>query len=125
MRRASREKLPNERSGYTQEFTIHGQNGTQDFSVTASTYADGTVGEVFVRFSKGASSTLKGLLDGWCVMVSIALQHGVSLKAIVDKFTRTHFEPAGETGSILGRATSPLDLICRWLWKKYGGEESA
>jgi ribonucleoside-diphosphate reductase alpha chain len=82
-------------------------------------YEDGTPGEIFVRMAK-EGSTISGLMDSFATAISLALQHGVPLKLLVDKFSHTRFEPSGWTGNPeISRASSIMDYIFRWLGGKF------
>jgi ribonucleoside-diphosphate reductase alpha chain len=82
-------------------------------------YEDGTPGEIFIKMSK-EGSTLSGFMDGFALSVSIGLQYGVPLKALVDKFINTRFEPSGYTGHrSIPYAKSVLDYIGRWLGGRF------
>ena len=82
-------------------------------------YEDGTPGEIFIKMSK-EGSTLYGFMDGFALSVSIGLQYGVPLKALVDKFINTRFEPSGYTGHrSIPYAKSVLDYIGRWLGGRF------
>ena len=81
-------------------------------------YEDGAPGEIFIKMAK-EGSTLSGIMDAFALSVSIALQYGVPLRALVDKFVNSRFEPSGYTGNPNIRyAKSVVDYIGRWL----GGE---
>jgi ribonucleoside-diphosphate reductase alpha chain len=113
--RHQREKLPSERESITHKFTIGGHEGY----LTVGKYADGRPGEIFIKMAK-EGSTLSGIMDGFALSVSIALQYGVPLKALVDKFIHTRFEPSGYTGNPeIPFAKSVLDYIARWLGGKF------
>ena len=72
-------------------------------------------GEIFVRMAK-QGSTISGLMDSFATAISLALQHGVPLKLLVDKFSHTRFEPSGFTGNQeIPIATSIMDYLFRWL----------
>ena len=78
-------------------------------------YKDGTPGELFIRMAK-EGSTVSGLMDSFATAVSLALQHGVPLKLLCDKFQHTRFEPSGFTGNQeIPIAKSVMDYIFRWL----------
>ena len=112
--RAQRRKLPNERKSITHKFSIGGHEGY----ITVGKYDDGTPGEIFIKMAK-EGSTLSGIMDAFALSVSIALQYGVPLRALVDKFVNSRFEPSGYTGNPEIRyAKSVVDYIGRWL----GGE---
>ncbi len=112
---ARRRKLPNERTSVTHKFSIGGHEGY----ITVGMYEDGTPGEIFIKMAK-EGSTLSGFMDGFALSVSIGLQYGVPLKALVDKFIHTRFEPSGFTGNPdIPYAKSVLDYIARWLGGKF------
>ncbi len=112
---ARRRKLPNERSSLTHKFSIGGHEGY----ITVGMYEDGTPGEIFIKMAK-EGSTLSGFMDGFALSVSIGLQYGVPLKALVDKFVHSRFEPSGFTGNPeIPYAKSVLDYIARWLGGKF------
>ena len=78
-----------------------------------------TVGEIFITTAK-EGSTVSGLMDCFATAVSLALQYGVSLKVLCDKFSHTRFEPSGWSGNPeIGYAKSLTDYICRWLALKF------
>jgi ribonucleoside-diphosphate reductase alpha chain len=112
---AVRRKLPDERQSLTHKFNIAGHDGY----IHVGMYADGTPGEIFIRMAK-EGSTISGLMDSFATAVSLALQHGVPLKLLVDKFSHTRFEPSGWTGNPdISRASSIMDYIFRWLGGKF------
>ena len=113
--RARRRKLPSERPSITHKFSIGGHEGY----ITVGMYEDGEPGEIFIKMAK-EGSTLSGFMDGFALSVSIGLQYGVPLKALVDKFINTRFEPAGFTGHpAIPYAKSVLDYIARWLGGRF------
>jgi len=113
--RAHRRKLPSERSSITHKFSIGGHEGY----ITVGMYESGEPGEIFIKMAK-EGSTLSGFMDGFALSVSIGLQYGVPLKALVDKFINTRFEPAGYTGHpAIPYAKSVLDYIARWLGGRF------
>src|SRR5947208_13925208 len=108
---AVRRRLPDERRSLTHHFSIGGQEGY----VTVRIYEDGLPGELFIRMAK-EGSTVSGLMDSFATAVSLALQHGVPLKLLCDKFAHTRFEPSGFTGNQqIPIAKSIMDYIFRWL----------
>jgi ribonucleoside-diphosphate reductase alpha chain len=110
-----RQKLPPERHSLTHRFSIGGTEGY----LTVGMYADGSPGELFIKMAK-EGSTLSGIMDGFAMSVSIALQYGVPLKALVDKLINTRFEPSGFTGNPeIPYAKSILDYVARWLGGKF------
>ena len=113
--RARRRKLQNERNSITHKFSIGGHEGY----LTVGKYEDGTPGEIFIKMAK-EGSTLSGIMDAFALSVSIALQYGVPLRALVDKFVNSRFEPSGYTGNPEIRyAKSIVDYIGRWLGGKF------
>jgi ribonucleoside-diphosphate reductase alpha chain len=113
--RAHRRKLPSERSSITHKFSVGGHEGY----ITVGMYETGEPGEIFIKMAK-EGSTLSGFMDGFALSVSIGLQYGVPLKALVDKFINTRFEPAGYTGHpAIPYAKSVLDYIARWLGGRF------
>ena len=82
-------------------------------------YETGDPGEIFIRMAK-EGSTISGLMDSFGTAISLAFQHGVPLRLLVDKFTRTKFDPSGFTGNPeIPRASSIMDYIFRWLGAKF------
>ena len=113
--RARRRKLENERSSITHKFSVGGHEGY----LTVGKYEDGTPGEIFIKMAK-EGSTLSGIMDAFALSVSIALQYGVPLRALCDKFVNSRFEPSGYTGNPEIRyAKSIVDYIGRWLGGKF------
>ncbi len=112
---AVRRKLSDERRSITHKFAIAGHDGY----IHVGMYDDGSPGEIFIRMAK-EGSTISGLMDSFATAVSLALQHGVPLKLLVDKFSRTRFEPSGWTGNQdIPRASSIMDYLFRWLEAKF------
>ena len=106
---AVRRKLSDERRSITHKFAIAGHDGY----IHVGMYDDGSPGEIFIRMAK-EGSTISGLMDSFATAVSLALQHGVPLKLLVDKFSRTRFEPSGWTGNQdIPRASSIMDYLFR------------
>ena len=109
--RAVRHRLQDERASITHKFAIAGHEGY----VTVGLYPNGQVGEIFIKMAK-EGSTVSGLMDAFATSISIALQHGVPLKVLCEKFAHTRFEPSGWTGNEqIGYAKSLMDYIFRWL----------
>ncbi|MCG8416754.1 MAG: vitamin B12-dependent ribonucleotide reductase [Proteobacteria bacterium] len=117
---AVRYKLPNERSSFTHKFSVGGHEGY----ITVGLYEDGQPGEIFVRMAK-EGSVIAGLMDSFATAISLALQHGVPLAVLCDKFKGTRFEPSGFTGNTdVPIATSIMDYLFRWLSLRFlGGEK--
>ena len=106
-----RRRLPDERRALTHKFSVGGHEGY----LTVGTYDDGTAGEIFVRMSK-QGSVVSGLMDSFATAISLALQYGVPLQVLVDKFSHTRFEPSGwTTNKEIPMAKSIMDYIFRWM----------
>ncbi len=113
--RPLRRKLSDERRSITHKFDIAGHEGY----ITAGMYEDGQPGEIFITMSK-EGSTISGLMDSFATAVSLALQYGVPLRVLVDKFTHMRFEPSGFTKNPnIPIAKSIMDYIFRWLATKF------
>ncbi len=109
--RAIRHRLQEERASITHKFSIGGHEGY----ITVGLYPNGQPGEIFIRMAK-EGSTVSGLMDAFATSVSLALQHGVPLRVLCEKFAHTRFEPSGWTGNEqIGYAKSLMDYIFRWL----------
>jgi ribonucleoside-diphosphate reductase alpha chain len=109
--RALRRKLPDERKAVTHKFDIQGHEGY----LTVGIFDDGTPGELFVTMAK-EGSTISGLMDAFATQTSYALQFGVPLKFMVDKFSHMRFEPSGFTkNKEIPIAKSIVDYIFRWM----------
>jgi ribonucleoside-diphosphate reductase alpha chain len=109
--RAVRHRLQAERASLTHKFSIAGHEGY----ITVGLYPNGQPGEIFIRMAK-EGSTVSGLMDAFATSVSLALQHGVPLKVLCEKFAHTRFEPSGWTGNEqIGYAKSLMDYMFRWL----------
>ena len=109
--RAVRHRLQDERASVTHKFSIAGHEGY----VTVGLYPNGKVGEIFIKMAK-EGSTVSGLMDAFATSISIALQHGVPLRVLCEKFAHTRFEPSGWTqNEQIGYAKSLMDYIFRWL----------
>ncbi|MEO8275361.1 MAG: vitamin B12-dependent ribonucleotide reductase [Thermoanaerobaculia bacterium] len=114
-----RRKLPDERRSITHKFSINGHEGY----ITVGVYDDGQPGEIFLVMAK-EGSTISGLMDTFATMVSLSLQYGVPLRALVDKFSHTRFEPSGFTKNPeIPIAKSITDYIFRWLASKFMNQE--
>ncbi|WP_333766629.1 vitamin B12-dependent ribonucleotide reductase [Streptomyces sp. IBSBF 2435] len=109
--RPVRKRLPKGRPGITTSFTVGGAEGY----MTANSYPDDGLGEVFLKMSK-QGSTLAGMMDAFSIAVSVGMQYGVPLETYVSKFTNMRFEPAGLTDDPDVRmAQSIVDYIFRRL----------
>ncbi len=113
--RAVRHRLPAERASITHKFGIAGHEGY----ITVGLYPNGQPGEIFVRMAK-EGSTISGLMDSFATAISLALQHGVPLKVLCEKFAHTRFEPSGWTGNEqIGYAKSIMDYLFRWMQLRF------
>jgi ribonucleoside-diphosphate reductase alpha chain len=113
--RAVRHRLPDERASLTHKFAIAGHEGY----ITVGLYPNGQPGEIFIRMAK-EGSTVSGLMDSFATAASLALQHGVPLKVLCEKFAHSRFEPSGWTGNEhIGYAKSIMDYIFRWLQLRF------
>jgi ribonucleoside-diphosphate reductase alpha chain len=109
--RAIRHRLQAERASITHKFSIAGHEGY----ITVGLYPTGQPGEIFIKMAK-EGSTVSGLMDAFATSISLALQHGVPLRVLCEKFAHTRFEPSGWTGNEqIGYAKSLMDYIFRWL----------
>src|SRR4029079_921963 len=110
-----RHKLPDERQAITHKFDIAGHEGY----ITVGLYEDGLPGELFIVMAK-EGSTISGFADAFAQAISYALQYGVPLQDLVDKFSHVRFEPSGMTRNPDVRfAKSIVDYIFRWMAAKF------
>jgi ribonucleoside-diphosphate reductase alpha chain len=115
-----RRRLPDERRAITHKFDIGGHEGY----VTVGVFEDGSPGEVFLVMAK-EGSTISGFADAFAQAISYALQYGVPLQVLVDKFSHTRFEPSGMTKNHEVRfAKSIVDYIFRWMATKFLSAEA-
>jgi ribonucleoside-diphosphate reductase alpha chain len=113
--RLVRKRLPRKRPSQTVSFSVAGAEGY----MTAGSYPDDGLGEVFLKLGK-QGSTLAGVMDAFSIAISIALQYGVPLETYVQKFTNMRFEPAGMTDDAdIRMAQSVMDYIFRRLALDY------
>jgi ribonucleoside-diphosphate reductase alpha chain len=118
--RPQRRKLPDERHAITHKFDVAGHEGY----VTVGLFEDGTPGEIFLVMAK-EGSTISGFADAFAQAVSYALQYGVPLQTLVDKFSHSRFEPSGMTKNPEVRfAKSIVDYIFRWMATKFLSHEA-
>jgi ribonucleoside-diphosphate reductase alpha chain len=109
--RPVRRRLPKKRPSETVSFTVGGAEGY----LTAGSYPDNGLGEIFVKLGK-QGSTLAGVMDAFSMSISVGLQYGIPLEFYVSKFSNLRFEPAGMTDDPDVRiATSVLDYLFRRL----------
>ncbi|MBV8445188.1 MAG: vitamin B12-dependent ribonucleotide reductase, partial [Candidatus Dormibacteraeota bacterium] len=117
--RPLRRRLPAERSALTHRFEVGGHEGY----ITVGLYEDGTPGEIFLKMAK-EGSTVSGLMDSFATAISLALQYGVPLQALIDKFSHSRFEPQGFTKNPeIPIAKSVMDYIFRWLASRFLPQE--
>jgi ribonucleoside-diphosphate reductase alpha chain len=115
-----RRKLPDERQAITHKFDIAGHEGY----ITVGLFQDGQPGEIFLVMAK-EGSTISGFADAFAQAISYALQFGVPLQALVDKFSHVRFEPSGMTRNPEIRfAKSIVDYIFRWMATKFLSPEA-
>ena len=118
--RPVRRRLPDERRAITHKFDIAGHEGY----VTVGLFEDGQPGELFLVMAK-EGSTISGFADAFAQAISYALQYGVPLQVLVDKFSHTRFEPSGMTKNAEVRfAKSIVDYIFRWMATKFLSPEA-
>ncbi len=111
-----RKRMPRERQSITHKFSI----GNHEGYITAGMYEDGTVGEIFLTDIGKEGSTLRGMMNSYATAISIALQYGVPLETLVQKFSYMRFEPEGITGNPeIPFAKSMPDYIMRWLASRF------
>jgi ribonucleoside-diphosphate reductase alpha chain len=114
--RPARRRMPRERQSITHKFSIAGHEGY----ITAGMYEDGTVGEIFLTDIGKEGSTMRGMMNAFATSISIALQYGVPLQTLVEKFSYMRFEPEGITqNSEIPFAKSLPDYIMRWLASRF------
>jgi ribonucleoside-diphosphate reductase alpha chain len=112
----ARKRMPRERESITHKFSIGGHEGY----ITAGKYEDGTVGEIFLTDIGKEGSTLRGMMNSFATAISIALQYGVPLETLVQKFSYMRFEPEGITQNPeIPFAKSMPDYIMRWLASRF------
>ena len=105
----------------THKFAVGGHEGY----ITVGLYDDGTPGELFITMSK-EGSTISGLMDTIATSISLALQYGVPVRVLVDRFSHMRFEPSGFTGNPnIPIAKSIVDYIFRWIGQKFIKSEEA
>ena len=117
--RAVRRRLPDERNSITHKFDIQGHEGY----IHVGLYDDGTPGEIFLTMAK-EGSTISGMMDAFATQTSLALQYGVPLRVMVNKFSHMRFEPSGFTKNPeLPIAKSLMDYVFRWLASRFLDQE--
>jgi len=112
-----RKKLPQKRTGFTQEATVGGHK----VFLRTGEYADETLGEIFIDMHKEGAS-FRSIMNCFAIAISVGLQHGVPLETFVNKFTFTRFEPYGPVNHPnIKYSTSVIDYIFRVLGMEYLG----
>ncbi|MEA2226602.1 MAG: ribonucleoside-diphosphate reductase alpha chain, partial [Solirubrobacteraceae bacterium] len=112
----ARKRMPRERQSITHKFSIGGHEGY----ITAGMYEDGTIGEIFLTDIGKEGSTLRGMMNSFATSISIALQYGVPLETLVQKFSYMRFDPEGITQNPeIPFAKSMPDYIMRWLASRF------
>ncbi len=115
-----RRRLPDERHALTHKFDIAGHEGY----ITVGLFEDGQPGEIFLVMAK-EGSTISGFADAFAQAISYALQYGVPLQDLVDKFSHVRFEPSGMTKNPDVRfAKSIVDYIFRWMASKFLSQDA-
>ena len=113
--RPLRRRLPDERQALTHKFSVGGHEGY----ITIGLYPDQTPGEIFITMSK-EGSVVSGLMDAFATSISLALQYGVPLRTLVEKFMHSRFEPSGFTGNPqIPMAKSIMDYLFRYMALKF------
>ena len=117
--RPIRKRLSDTRTSLTHKFSVGGHEGY----IHVGFYDDGSPGEVFLRMSKEGTA-VSGLMDSVAVLTSIALQYGVPLESLVNKFSHVRFEPSGFTSNPdIPMAKSIIDYVFRWLGIRFLSQE--
>ncbi len=113
--RPIRRRLPDERQSLTHKFDVAGHEGY----ITVGMYEDGAPGEVFITMAK-EGSTISGMMDAFATQTSVALQYGVPMPVMINKFSHMRFEPNGFTKNPeIPIAKSIIDYIFRWLATRF------
>jgi len=114
-----RRRLPEERHSITHKFVI----GDHEGYITVGQYPDGKPGEIFLVMAK-EGTVVSGLCDCFATAISLALQYGVPLQVLIDKFAHTRFEPSGFTHHPKIRfAKSIADYLFQWMAEKFSAEQ--
>lgn len=114
-----RKRLPDDRTGRVRELVLPWNGKQLKLWLTVGTYADGRLGEIFIRGEK-LGSFESGLLDGFAIAVSLALQYGMPVEHLVSKMKGMQFEPFGFTGdAVAPNVKSILDYIVRYLESRF------
>lgn len=115
-----RRRPPPTRRSITHRFVIHAEHGTVDGYITVGLYEDGTPAELFIVLGKGWGEGMRGMARCWATCFSIAIQAGVPLETLIEKFKFFLFEPAGQTNCPeLPHTDSLPDYVCRWMEQRF------
>jgi ribonucleoside-diphosphate reductase alpha chain len=115
MSERERERLPDTRQSITHKFSVAGCEGY----LIVGLYDDGRPGDVFIKTSK-AGSTVRGFMNALSVVISLALQSGISVETLVSKLRGIKFEPKGQTiNPDIPNAESIVDYVFHWLGKQF------
>jgi len=118
-----RRRLPVERRGLTKRIHLRHPHGELKIYLSTGCFPDGSLGELFIKADR-SGSTISGLLDALSITASIALQYGVPVATLIDKWSRLRFEPSGTTSDPeMRQVSSIVDAVARWLARKYGPKE--
>ena len=118
-----RRRLPEERPGITKRIHLRHAHGDLKIYIQSGEYPDGTLAEVFIKGDR-SGSTISGLLDALSITASLALQYGVPVETLIEKWTNLRFAPEGTTSDPkLPRVASIVDAVARWLRDRYAKQE--
>lgn len=116
-------QLSDERSALTHKFKLGVGKESVKVYCTPGHYTEGELGEIFLRADR-QGSLVRGLMDCFATLFSIALQYGVPLERLIEKFKHVRFEPSGySSGGQIRKASSMIDYIIQWLELKYASSE--
>jgi len=116
----NRQKLPDQAPSIRRKFQVGGTEGYIHVGLYPDTKDPG---EVFITVSK-EGSTLAGVMDSFATSISLALQYGVPLEDLVEKFKNQRFEPSGFTGDDIQSATSIVDYVAKFLEQEFLQEDA-
>jgi ribonucleoside-diphosphate reductase alpha chain len=117
-----RRMLSRERSGLTTKIVV-GSEGHEVY-ITANSFEDGSLGEVFVTGAGKEGSTLQGVIHAWATCFSIALQCGADQELLIRKFHQGRFAPFGPSSDDrIGDVSSILDAVVKWLALHWGDDD--
>ena len=122
---AIRFHLPDERDGRTHKFELGSDKKKVEMYLTTGRYTDNGLGEIFLVAGK-EGTLVSGMMDSFATLFSIALQYGVPVEHLIEKFKFVRFEPEGIVPGPIRSATSLVDYIAKWLEIRFlnkGAEE--